>query len=271
MTRTWSRLLDKPLLNGESQRNAYPLGPVRGPEGSFHVVWVWRDTPDCNTNHHLSYARSKDLIHWESAAKEKIELPITLSQKALWVDPIPSGGGIINGCQKIAFDPGNRPIITYHKTDANGNMQIYATRFEDGKWVQHVLTAWDKPVEFSGRGSMEFIGIRVGELTKTMPGVFTISYRHRDYGSGRLAVDAKTLRPTDKETPAATNYPKQLNQLESDFSGMGIRRADDIGTSGDAGVRYVLQWETLGRNRDRARTGPLPKPSMLRLYRLSSH
>lgn len=271
MTRTWSRLLEKPLLDGEGERNAYPLGPVRGPDGLFHLVWVWRDTPDCSTNHHLSYAHSKDLIHWESAAKEKVELPMTLNKESLWVDPIPSDGGIINGCQKIAFDSGGRPIVTYHKSDANGNMQAYATRFENGKWVQHVLTDWDKPVEFNGRGSMGFIGIKVGGLTKAMPGVFTMNYRHRDYGSGQLVVDAKTLQPTDIDVPAVTIYPKQLSRLESDFRGIGIRRADDIGTSGEVGVRYFLQWETLGKNQDRARKGPLPKPSMLRLNRLSSH
>ncbi len=43
-----------------------PQGPVRGPDGLFHVVWVWRDTPDRATNHHLSYARSRDLQRWET-------------------------------------------------------------------------------------------------------------------------------------------------------------------------------------------------------------
>jgi len=62
-SRTWSRLLDTPLFEGEGLRNAYPLGPVIGPDNRFHVVWVWRDTPDCATNHDPSYARSRDLRH----------------------------------------------------------------------------------------------------------------------------------------------------------------------------------------------------------------
>ncbi|MCP4786431.1 MAG: hypothetical protein GY903_31285 [Fuerstiella sp.] len=270
-TRTWSRLLDKPLLNGEGERNAYPLGPLRGPKGAFHLVWVWRDTPDCSTNHHLSYARSTDLVHWESAAHEKLELPLTLNNESLWVDPVASGGGIINGCEKLAFDSEDRPIISYHRSDANGNMQIYASRFENGQWVRHVLTTWNKPVDFRGRGSMGFIGIRISGLSKAAPGLFTMSYRHRDYGSGRLVIDEKTLRPTRKQAPTGTNYPSQLKRPESAFEGIAIRRANDIGASGDAGVRYILQWETLGSNHDRARTGPLPEPGLLRLYRLSSH
>ncbi len=27
----------------------------------YHVWWVWRDTPDCSTNHDLSYMKSPDL------------------------------------------------------------------------------------------------------------------------------------------------------------------------------------------------------------------
>ena len=61
-SRTWRRLLDEPLFTGEGQRNAYFHGPVRDAAGGFHLCWVWRDTPDCATNHDLSYARSADLV-----------------------------------------------------------------------------------------------------------------------------------------------------------------------------------------------------------------
>ena len=58
-TRTWRRLLDTPLLEGEGERNAYASTPVLGPDGRFHLAWVWRETPDAATNHSLSYARSR--------------------------------------------------------------------------------------------------------------------------------------------------------------------------------------------------------------------
>ena len=270
-TRTWSRLLDKPLLDGEGKRNAYPRGPIRGPDGWFHLVWVWRDTPDCATNHHISYARSRDLILWESVFGHKIELPMTLNDKTLWVDPIPSRGGIINGCEKLFFDADNRPIITYHKSDVKGNMQIYASRPDNGKWVQHPLTDWSKRVKFSGSGSMGFIGIGISGLSRAAPDILTITYRHRDYGSGRLVIDEKTLRPLKKKIRVVPKYPKQLNQVQSDFKGMTTRRAGDMGGSGNETVRYILQWETLGTNRDRPRKPPLPAPSMLRLYKLSTN
>ena len=53
-SRTWKRLLDRPLTDGRGKMNAYILGPHPGPDGYYHISWVWRDTPDCCTNHDLS-------------------------------------------------------------------------------------------------------------------------------------------------------------------------------------------------------------------------
>lgn len=268
--RSWSRLMESPLFDGEGRINAYPLGPVRGPDGWFHTVWVWRDTPDCATNHDLSYARSRDLVHWESAFGDEVELPIRISQTELCVDPIPAHGGIINGCQKLFFDADHRPVINYHKSDENGHMQIYAARPEADGWSIQKLTDWNKPVVFGGGGSMGFIGIHISGLSEAEPGVLTMTYRHRDYGSGRLVIDEQALRPLDKVIDVAPQFPKTLNVVQSDFPGMGIQRRMDIGDSGDERVHYMLQWETLGRNFDRPRDPPLPGPSMLKLYKLAA-
>ncbi len=268
-TKTWARLIDTPLFDGEGKRNAYPAGPTRGSDGWFHVHWVWRDTPDCATNQHLSYARSRDLVHWESAFGEKIDLPIRFDQAALVVDPIPSGGGIINGGHRMGFDSDNKPVFAYHKSDAEGNMQIYAARPEGGQWQRRALTDWKHPVEFSGNGSMGFVGIRMAGFEKTGPDVFVVSYHHKDYGKGSLGFDARTLRLIDKQASIAAGLPREIQKIESDFPGMEILRAEDSGIGGTPGVRYLLQWETLGANRDRPRLPPLPAPSTLRLYKLT--
>jgi len=130
----WSRLIDKPLIDGEGERNAYMQGPILGPDGYFHLLWVWRETPDCSSNHTLSYARSKDLIHWESVSGEKAGFPITLKDSCLVVDGTPEKGGLINIGIKVGFDSSNRAIIGYHKYDDRGNTQLYLSRYEKGKW-----------------------------------------------------------------------------------------------------------------------------------------
>lgn len=268
-TRTWLRLLDTPLFDGEGKRNAYASGPSLGPDGWFHVHWVWRDTPDCATNQHLSYARSRDLIEWESAFGEQVDLPIRFDQSALVVDAIPPGGGIINGGHRMEFDSVNAPVLTYHKSDPEGNMQIYAARPQAGKWQHRALTEWSQSVPFSGHGSMGFIGIRIGGFDKTGPDQFTVSYRHKDYGSGSLQFDAKTLEMLGNPVPVASGLPSALREMESGFPGMEIRHASDSGSCGTPGVRYMLRWETLGHNRDGPRQPPLPGPSELRLHKLT--
>ncbi len=266
-TRKWSRLLETPLLDGKGKCNAYPILPRKHGDW-FHMMWVWRDTPDCSTNHHLSYARSRDLVNWESAFGDKMELPLTLDRPELWVDPSPSGSGMINGGQRLHFDDEGRPIIVYHRNDKAGNMQIHAARPEDGKWVIHTLTDWDKPVPFGGRGSMPFIGIRLAELQEVKDGVLAVGYRHKDYGPGSLQFDEKSLKPVVKPIKVGAPWPKEVRRKRGDFPGLTVRHAGDLGSSGEKGVRYLLTWESLGSNHDRPRKPPLPEPSMLRLYKL---
>ncbi len=267
-TASWTRLLGGPLFEGEGKRNAYPLGPIRGPDGRFHVVWVWRDTPDCATNHHLSYARSRDLEHWEAADGTAAQLPMTLGQTALCVDPIPPGGGIINGCERLVFDSHQRPIISYHKSDAHGHMQIYVTRFEDGQWQRHPVTDWDKSIVFGGGGAMPFIGIRTSGLQSIENGMFYISYRHRDFGSGQIVLDEETLQPVARRVTIPREIPGELSKRTIAFEGIHVKLAHDQGEEVDANTKYVLRWETLGAHHDRPRQPPLPSASPLRLIKL---
>ena len=41
---SWRRLFDSPLFEGEGERSAYSSGPALGPDGYFHVLWMWRET-----------------------------------------------------------------------------------------------------------------------------------------------------------------------------------------------------------------------------------
>lgn len=268
-SQSWSRLMEAPLFDGQGQRNAYPSSPAIGPDKLFHVIWVWRETPDCATNNNLSYARSRDLIHWETAAGQAVKLPITLATDGPIVDPAPSGGGMINGGQKLAFDSHNRPLIVYHKSDANDNMQVYVARFDGGKWVRRVITSWDKPVKFSGGGAMPFIGIGSSEPLRLGDGVWGVGYLHRNYGSGLAAFSEATLDPVKasiKQPPP--ELPAEMNRPEIKFDGIGARHADDLGDAGDPNIRYMMKWDTLGANHDRKPAGELPPPSTLSVIKL---
>lgn len=263
-TQSWSRLLDRPLVWGEGQRNAYLHGPVRGPDGWWHLVWVWRETGDCATNHDPSYARSPDLRTWTRSDGTPLELPITLASGEI-VDPIPVGGGVINGNVVLGWDSERRPIVSFHKYDANGFTQIYNARLEAGRWRIVQVTEWTYRWAFSGGGSIPF-EVRVGAVSPAADGGLRQSFSHPVAGSGVWRLDPATLRPLEV-LPVSDPTPRELRRVESAYPGLGVRLAGDSGASGEPGVRYLLRWETLGANRDRPRD-EAPPPSMLRVYKL---
>ena len=261
--RTWKRLLDTPLLDGKGLMNAYMIGPTLADDGYFHMVWVWRDTYDCATNHDLSYARSKDLVHWEKSDGTPLTLPMTLENSEV-VDPVPPGGGIINGNTRVGFDAKGRVILSYHKYDAEGNTQIYNARLEEGGWRIYQVTDWDFRWEFGGGGTIGF-EVSVGGVATEPDGRISQSFSSKERGGGTWYLDEGTLKPTERLHRKPTR-PSSLNKVESEFPGMRVNWRYDTGGSGDPNVRYMIRWETLGPNRDRPREKPWPEASMLRLY-----
>jgi hypothetical protein len=263
-TRSWRRLMDHPLTDGQGRMNAYFEGPVSGPDGFYHLVWVWRDSPDCSTDHDLCYARSRDLAHWETSAGTPLSLPIRIESAEI-VDPVKSHGGILNGNTRIGFDSQKRPVLTYHKFDTNGITQIYAARLEEGLWKQHQISHWNYRWDFQGGGSIE-AGIGIGAVKPGETGSLLLEYRNEKLGSGTWVLDETNLEPVGK-TRRSSTLPARLRKPESDFPGMRVHWLMDSGKS-PAGTQYALRWETLGSNRDHPRVGPLPQPSMLRLYEI---
>lgn len=265
----WRPLITTPLTDGLGQVNAYFCTPEPGPDGFFHVCGTWRDTGDCATNHSLSYARSRDLIHWETAAGKNLKLP--LSPKSIDIaDPVKSRGGLINVAYKLGFDNAKRPIIAYHRYDDVGQSQVYCARFEGGRWIQRPVTRWKGyRWDFSGGGSIPNVDVGVGDPTPAGDGKIELAWRSPNE-SGTFLLDEKTLEIIGRAAPkpAEWNIPKEMRRLENATPGMQLHNAWDEGRNAPADCRFVLVWETLGANRDRPREGPPPPPSMLRLYRL---
>ena len=264
-SKTWRRLLDKPLMGGKGERNAYLHGPKRGPDGFFHLCWVWRETWDCLTNHDPSYARSRDLVHWETSDGTELDLPITLKTGEI-IDSVPIGGGILNGNVVLGFDSQNRPVISYHKCDAKGFNQIYNARREKDGWEIYLTSDWQYRWDFKGGGAIPF-GIRINPVKVESKGRLSQSYNHVKYGSGTWLLDEETFKILG-ELPRPPAFPADLERVQTKFPGMRVTWSGDRGGSEETGVRYIMRWETLDANRDGPREEPYPPPSMLRLYKL---
>jgi hypothetical protein len=263
-TKTWKRLLDTPLTDGQGLMNAYQTQPTIMKDGWYHMYWVWRDTPDCSTNHDLSYMKSPDLKNWFDAFGEPIQLPATLDKKSLIVDPIPVEGGIINLAAKLLLDENNSPVFVYHKFDKNGNTQFFIAQIKNKKWEYHQVTNWDYRWFFSGNGSINS-DILLKGFQKRNDGNYEVDYWHIKYGNGTILLNNKF------ENIGKVLKPEPLNasmKVEGDFPGLLIQTSEDIGNSEKEGNRYILKWETIKRNRDRAPEKPWPGPSQLYFYKL---
>lgn len=266
--KTWRRLLGSPLFDGQGQRSAYPVGPIQGPDGTYHLVWVWRDTPDAATNHDLSYARSRNLVDWQAASGRALTLPITLAGSDI-ADPVPPMGGMINNNTKVGFDSQDRPVIAYHKYDSAGNTQLYNARFEGGRWMSYQTSSWTTRWSFGGQGTLVF-EIEVAGVKVQPDGSLTQDWYHaRNGGWNAFRLDEANLRAS-ATIQQPLPYPRNLDMPQSTTAGMVVRWAKDGGAGAQptAGVHYMLRWETLESNRDMPRS-PIPPPTRLRLYAFS--
>ena len=267
--RAWTRLMDEPLFDGQGKMNAYPCGPELGKDGFYHLTWVWRDTPACETCHTFSYIRSRDMVHWENAAGLPVPLPIRLGADVV-VDPVPVNGGLINPCQGIGFDTQGRVVVTYTKYDADGNTQLMNARLEDGAWKIVQTSDWNYRWAFSGGGTI--IGeVGVGAV-EVQDGAVAQSYSHAKLGGGRWRLDEATLKPVGKmDTPV--RLPREVWRNEHALPGTGVRNALDWAADPETGLSpdgfmYRACWESLPANRDRPQPGGVPPPSRLRVYKM---
>ncbi|MCY1719027.1 BNR repeat-containing protein [Prolixibacteraceae bacterium Z1-6] len=265
-TKKWSRMLDVPLTDGQGLMNAYQTQPTVMSDGWYHVYWVWRDTPDCSTNHDLSYMKSPDLKNWFNAFNQPLELPATIDKRLVIVDPIPPKGGIINLAAKLCLDENNLPVFVYHKYDSLGNLQFYIAQTQSGKWTCKQITNWDYRWEFSGNGSINK-EVSIDGFRQRSDGYYEVDYWHIKYGTGTILLDK------DFDTIGKVLKAKRFQEsmgIEGTFSGLQVRTVHDLGNSGEEGVQYLLKWETIDRNRDRPRPKPWPKASNLYLYKLKN-
>ena len=266
-TKTWKRLLDTPLTDGQGLMNAYQTQPTLMKDGWYHMYWVWRDTPDCSTNHDLSYMKSPDLKNWFDAFGKQIQLPATFDKKSFIVDPIPVEGGIINLAAKMVLDEKNDPVFVYHKFDENGNTQFYSAQIHSKKWIYKQITNWDYRWFFSGNGTIN-IEILVKGFRQRTDGNYEVDYGHIKYGNGTILLNSKF------ENIGKVLKPEPLNaslKVEGDFPGLLIQTSEDIYDSINRENRYVLKWETIKHNRDLAPEKPWPGPSQLYLYKLAKN
>lgn len=259
-TMSWRQLHETAFVDGEGERNGYFVGPKLERDGMFHLAWVWRETPSANTNHDLSYARSGDLLNWETSDGTPLELPIRLNTADI-VDAAPVGAGLLNGHTPLGLDSQARPMIVYQKYGPDGNSQVFLSRRESMGW---------KSVQVSNfhdyRADLDRHGALALDLdTKTAPFVnmneeIIVRARLRD-DDLEFVLDSGTLAVLEQRR--FDRYPKSV--LADDLDNGIALHVRPLRIAGAASRTWFIVWEAQRPNRDRARE-TISAPSTLRLH-----
>ncbi|MDO2935974.1 BNR repeat-containing protein [Paeniglutamicibacter sulfureus] len=165
------RVSEGPLIDGGGKRNAYldSNAPILGPDGLWHLLWVWRDSPDAESTHSINYACSHDLVAWRSGHGRPLNRPIALNNQSL-VDPVSPSHGLTNNNVRLGFMPDHRPVALYHKRDGSGSQQLWSAVFEDSSCVIRQLMNWNFAWDVNGQGSLDF-KIEIGVPLTTTRGL----------------------------------------------------------------------------------------------------
>ena len=150
-TKQWTQLHSN-LIDGEGKRNAYWQACVDN-QGTIHISWVWRESPDVASNHDMCYARSKDGgITWEKSNGEKYRLPITAAT-AEYAFNISQNSELINQTSMTADEKGNPFIATYWRDEKEKVPQYRLIYKVNTEWQLLTLDFRSTPFSLSGAGS----------------------------------------------------------------------------------------------------------------------
>ena len=140
------------LIDGENQRNAYWQLYV-DTKGIIHLSWVWRETPQVETNHDLCYARSRDGGKtWEKSNGELYQLPIRLANTE-YACRIPQNSELINQTS-MSSDRKGHPYIASYWRDTTSNIPQYRLVWHDGKeWHTTIVFQRETPFSLKGGGT----------------------------------------------------------------------------------------------------------------------
>jgi len=150
-TQQWTQLHSN-LVDGERRRSAYWQACIDR-QGTIHLSWVWRESPDVASNHDLCYARSRDGGKtWETSTGQPCNLPIKAAT-AEYACRIPSKSELINQTAMYADNTGHPYIATYWRDSGTAVPQYHIVYNNTGRWLVNNTAFRKTAFSLSGAGT----------------------------------------------------------------------------------------------------------------------
>jgi len=143
-------------LNGTTvNENAYINGIHYDKAGKLHVSWVWRQTPDAQTNHDLNYIYSEDDgVTWKNAAGTVVGTinvaPVVMSSAGIKIMSVATNRGLINQESQAVDSQGKIHLLNSFLPDGTANTGFWDSRINNtvlyhiyqddaGVWVKDAI------------------------------------------------------------------------------------------------------------------------------------
>lgn len=135
------------LINGfVTNQNAYTNRVGIGPDGSIHLMFMWRDEGQASTNADICYTYSEDGgVTWKRTDGSAQTVPITRENAEVVVN-VEHNSGIVNQSGMDVDRDGN-PHGAFMMYDAAGNTQYFHTWHDGTTWHHDQVTDFTTRVE----------------------------------------------------------------------------------------------------------------------------
>ncbi len=253
----WQRAMTSALFASRWQNlptSAYPSSFKMSADGYVHLAIVWRRTPDVSTNYAITYAKSRDLIHWSDHSGRAIKLPIDPGNSDL-IDAPGVGKGLINNA-RVELTPSGSPLITYTRYESSGrNAVILASPFTSG-WRLSTIAVASRRTLMHGGGTVPVAPtfgdpsfnnrLEEGTISVVFPGERQQRIR---FNANTLSVVASSYveKPNDSTEVEAVTPPVGLADVRRLLRPVRVLKGDSRKSPGS--ILYFTQ----GINRDQPR------------------
>lgn len=259
----WKRTLDVPIFSSTWNglpTNAYPTPFKVFQDGYVHLAIVWRRSPDVASNYAITYARTRDFVHWEDHLGHQIEPPITPGNSDV-VDTVGEGNGLLNSA-RVGLTENGSPVIAYTKYGPDGrNVMVLASPGSNG-WHRSIIATASSQTVLKGMGTVPNLPA-FGELDLSHDHVGGINIVFPGEPRKRIWFNVDTLQPADTpklQTPLVTTRPLDTSPPPDLFNErrtvLGVR--EDRASKKAAGSIVYFSQEV---NRDRARDCTVAQPT----------